>query len=71
MNMEKNMLQAVQGSLQVLTCGTASHISMLHMQVWRTVNEEDVYPYLNQRVEHLEPMYGFLLLSFAWFNINI
>jgi hypothetical protein len=53
--MEKNILQTVQGSLQLLTCGTASYISMLHMQVWQTVSEEDVYPHLNQRVERLEP----------------
>jgi hypothetical protein len=53
--MEKNILQTVQGSLQLLTYGTVSHISMLHMQVWPTVSEEDVYPYCNQRVEHLEP----------------
>lgn len=51
----KNICQMVQGSLQLPTCGTASHISMLHMQVWWTVSEEDVYPYLKQRVEHLEP----------------
>ena len=25
------------------------------MQVWRTLHEEDLYPYHNQRVQHLEP----------------
>ena len=25
------------------------------MQVWRTLHEEDIYPYHDQRVQHLEP----------------
>jgi len=33
----------------------ASRIGVSHMQVWRTLHEEDLYPYHDQRVQHLEP----------------
>jgi len=68
---EKNILHMVQGSLQLLTCGTASHISMLHIQVWWTVSEEDVYPYLNQRVEHLEPRAIAQCMDFYHFPLHV
>ena len=33
----------------------ASRIGVSHMQAWRTLHEEDLYPYHDQRVQHLEP----------------
>jgi hypothetical protein len=33
----------------------ASRIAVSRMQVWRTLHEEDTYPYHDQRVQHLEP----------------
>jgi len=33
----------------------ASHIGVSRMQVWQTLHEEDLYPYHDQRVQHLEP----------------
>ena len=33
----------------------ASRIGVSNMQVWRTLHEEDLYPYHDQRVQHLEP----------------
>jgi len=32
----------------------ASHIGVLHMQVWHTLLEEDLHPYHDQRVQLLE-----------------
>jgi len=33
----------------------ASHIGVSRMQVRRSLHEEDLYPYHDQRVQHLEP----------------
>ena len=33
----------------------ASRIGVSRMQVWRTLREEDLYPYHDQRVQNLEP----------------
>jgi len=33
----------------------ASRIGVSRMQVWRTLHEEDLYPYRDQRLQHLEP----------------
>ena len=33
----------------------ASRIGVSRMQVWRTLHEVDLYPYHDQRVQHLEP----------------
>src|SRR5215469_10793136 len=30
-------------------------IGVSHMQVWRTLREDDLYPYHDQKVQHLEP----------------
>ena len=35
----------------------ASRVGLSHMQVWRTLHEEDLYPYHDQRVQHLELVY--------------
>jgi len=33
----------------------ASCIGVSRMQVWRTLHEEDLYPYHDQKLQHLEP----------------
>jgi hypothetical protein len=54
-NKQENILEMVQGSPQLYTCRSASCINALHMQVCQTVVEADLYPYLDQRAQHLEP----------------
>jgi len=54
-NTRENILQMVQRSLRLSTCRMASHISVSCMQVRRTLHEKDLYPYHDQRVQHLEP----------------
>ena len=45
----------VQRSPLLSTRRIASRIGVSHMQVWRTLRDEDLYPYHDQRVQHLEP----------------
>ena len=54
-NTRENILQMVQRSPRLSTHRMASRISVSRMHVWRTLHEEDLYPYHNQRVQHLEP----------------
>jgi len=54
-NTRENILQMVQRSPRLSTRRTASRIGVSGMQVWRTLHEEDLYPYHDQRVQHLEP----------------
>jgi len=54
-NTRQNILRMVQRSPRLSTCRMASHIGVSRMQVWRTLHEEDLYPYHDQRVQHLEP----------------
>ena len=54
-NTQENILGMVQRSAQLPTLRTASHIGLLHMQVWRTVHEQDLHRYHNRRVQHLGP----------------
>jgi len=54
-NTRENILEMVQRSPRLSTRRMASRISVSHMQVWRTLHEEDLYPYHDQRVQHLEP----------------
>jgi len=54
-NTRENVLEMVQRSPHLSTCRMASHIGVSHMQVWRTLHEDDLYPYHDQRVQHLEP----------------
>jgi len=54
-NIQENILQMVQRSPRLSTHRMASRISVSRMQVWRTLHEEDLYPYHDQRVQHLEP----------------
>jgi len=54
-NTRENILEMVQRSPRLSTCRMASCIGLSRMQVWRTLHEEDLYPYHDQRVQHLEP----------------
>ena len=45
----------VQRSPRLSTRRMASRIGVSLMQVWRTLHEEDLYPYHDQSVQHLEP----------------
>ena len=46
-----------QRSPRLSTRRKASRIGVSRMQVWRTLHEEDLYPYHDQRVQHLELVY--------------
>jgi len=54
-NTRENILEMVQRSPRLSTRRIASCIDVSHMQVWRTVHEEDLHPYRDHRVQHLEP----------------
>jgi len=54
-NTRENILKMVQRGSRMSTRRMASRIGVSHMQVWRTLHEEDLYPYLDQSVQHLEP----------------
>ena len=55
-NTRDNILQMVQRSPRLSTRRImASRISVSQMQEWQTLHEEDLYPYHDQRVQHLEP----------------
>jgi len=54
-NTRENILEMVQRSPRLSTRRIASRIGVSRMQVWRTLHEEDLYPYHDQRVQHLEP----------------
>ena len=55
MNTRENILEMVQRGPRLSTRRMASRIGVSRMQVWRTLHEEDLYPYHDQRVEHLKP----------------
>jgi len=52
---QENILEMVQRSPRLSTRKIASRISVSCMQVWRTLQEEDLHPYHDHRVRHLEP----------------
>jgi len=54
-NTQENILEMVQRSPRLSTRRIASRIGVSRMQVWRTLHEEGLYPYNDQRVQHLEP----------------
>ena len=54
-NTRENILQLVQRSPRLSTRRMTSRIGLSRMQVWRTLHEENLYPYHDQRVQHLEP----------------
>jgi len=51
----ENILEMVQRSPRLSTRRIASRIGVSRMQVWRTLHEEDLHPYHDHRVQHLEP----------------
>ena len=55
-NIWQNILEMVQRSPWLSTCRITSCISMSHMQVWQALHEEDLHPYHNSQVQHLEPV---------------
>ena len=54
-NTRENILRMVQRSPRLSTRTLPSRIGVSRMQVWRTLHEEHLYPYHDQRVQHLEP----------------
>ena len=52
-NTRENILQMAQISPRLSTRRMAPRIGVSRMQVWRTLHEEDLYPYHDQRVPHL------------------
>ena len=53
---QENILHMVQRSPRLSTRRMASRIRASRMRVWRTLREEDFYPYHDQTVQHLEPV---------------
>ena len=49
------LFRSVQRSPRLSTRRMASRIGVSHIQVWRTLHVEDLYPYHDQRVQNLEP----------------
>jgi len=54
-NTRENILEMVQRSPRLYARRMASCVRVSRMQVWRTLHEEDFYPYHDQTVQHLEP----------------
>jgi len=54
-NTRGNILQMVERSPCLSTRRMASRVGVSRMQVWRTLHEEDFYPFHHQTVQHLEP----------------
>ena len=54
-NTRENILDMVQRSPRLSTRRMASRVGLSRMNVWRTLHEENFYPYHDQRVQHLEP----------------
>ena len=53
-NTRENILQMVQRIPPLSTRRIASRIGVSRMQVWRNLHEEDLFPYHDQKVKHLE-----------------
>ena len=54
-NTRKNILEMVQRSPRLFTRRMASRIGVSRMQLLRTLHKEHLYPYHDQRVQHLQP----------------
>jgi hypothetical protein len=54
-NTRENILDMVQRSPRLSTRRMASRVGLSRMNVWRRLHEENLYPYHDQRVQHLEP----------------
>src|SRR5215475_12166960 len=55
MNTRENILEMVHRSPRLSTRRLASRIGVSHMEVWRSLREDNLYPYHDQRVQHLKP----------------
>jgi len=53
-NTREDILEMVQRSPRLSNLRMASRIGLSRMQLWRTLHEEDLYPYHDQRVQHPE-----------------
>ena len=51
----EKILDMVQRSPRLSTRRMASRVGLSRMNVWRTLHEENLYPFHDQRVQHLEP----------------
>ena len=54
-NTRENVLEMVQRSPRLSTRRIVSRIGVSRMRVWRTLHEENLHPYHDHRVQHLEP----------------
>jgi hypothetical protein len=54
-NTRENILEIVQRSPRLSTRRIACWIGVSPMQVWRTLHDDDLHPYHDRRVQHLEP----------------
>jgi hypothetical protein len=54
-NTRETVLEMVQRSPRLSTRRIASRIGVSRIQVWRTVHQDDLYPYHDQIVNYLEP----------------
>ena len=54
-NTRENILDMVQRSPRLSTRRMACRVGLSRMNVWRTLHEENLYLYHDQRVQHLEP----------------
>ena len=54
-NAREIILDMVQRSSRLSTRRMASRVALSRMNVWRTLQEENLYPYHDQRVQQLEP----------------
>ena len=54
-NARENILDMVQRSPRLSSCRMASRVGLSRMNVWRTLHENNLYPYHDQRVQDLEP----------------
>ena len=52
---EENILDIVHGSPGTSTRRVARRLGCSHSRVWRTLNENEMYPYHTQTVQHLHP----------------
>jgi len=55
-NARENILDMVQRHPSLSTCRMASRVGLSRMYVWRKLHEENLYPYHDQRLQHLEPI---------------
>ena len=51
-NARENILDMVKRSPRLSTRRMASRVGLSRMNVWRTLHEENLYPYRDQRVQH-------------------